>query len=115
MADGTEIDVDKAGEYRYIALSRDLLKRWGGVFDYGDLVYIRGMGKVENGVYEASPYDGIYQIRDTMNKRHKRWADILLTPGERSFCRAKVYMRKVTVLHEYTFADVFGSVKLSMK
>ena len=37
-ADGTIINPERASEYRYIALSRDLLRRWGGPFNYGDYV-----------------------------------------------------------------------------
>ena len=35
-ADGTIINPERASEYRYIALSRDLLRRWGGPFNYGE-------------------------------------------------------------------------------
>ena len=38
-ADGTEFDIEKASRYRYVALSRNLLRRWGGPFDYGDFVF----------------------------------------------------------------------------
>ena len=31
-ADGTKINIWKASDYRYVALSRDLLSRWGGPF-----------------------------------------------------------------------------------
>ena len=34
-ADGTRIRISKASEYKFVALSRNLLKRWGGQFDYG--------------------------------------------------------------------------------
>ena len=39
-ADGTKIKPWKATEYRYVALSRDLISRWGGPFDYGDYIVI---------------------------------------------------------------------------
>ena len=68
-ADGTRIKPWKATEYRYVALSRDLLSRWGGPFDYGDYVIIEGTGK----------YDGIYQVRDTMNRKWTNRVDILTT------------------------------------
>ena len=38
-ADGTKIRISKASNYKFVALSRNLLKRWGGPFDYGDFVY----------------------------------------------------------------------------
>ena len=74
-ADGTKINPKKASSYRYVALSRDLLSRWGGPFDYGDYVIIEGTGK----------YDGVYQVRDTMNPKWVKRVDILRTPGSRQF------------------------------
>jgi len=68
-ADGTRIKTWKATEYRYVALSRDLLSRWGGPFNYGDYVAIEGTGK----------WDGIYQVRDTMNPKWTNRVDILTT------------------------------------
>jgi len=45
-----------------IAVSRNLLKRWGGPFNYGDFVYIEGIGfKV---------------INDTMHERYKDHIDV---------------------------------------
>ena len=38
-ADGTRIRISKASEYKFVALSRNLLKRWGGPFNYGDFIY----------------------------------------------------------------------------
>ncbi len=57
-ADGTRIRISKASQYKFVALSRNLLKRWGGPFDYGDFILIKGAGKK----------DGVYQVRDTMKK-----------------------------------------------
>ena len=37
-ADGTRIRINKASQYKFVALSRNLLKRWGGPFDYGDFI-----------------------------------------------------------------------------
>ena len=47
---------------RGIAVSQDLLKKNGGPLDYGDLVYIEGVG-----------YKFVF---DCMNKRHKNRIDI---------------------------------------
>ena len=74
-ADGTIINPERASEYRYIALSRDLLRRWGGPFNYGDYVIIKG----------TTGYDGIYQVRDTMNPKFINRVDILLTEGSKQF------------------------------
>ena len=74
-ADGTIINPDRASEYRYIALSRDLLRRWGGPFNYGDYVMLKG----------TDGYDGIYQVRDTMAPKFINRVDILRTEGSKLF------------------------------
>ena len=67
LADGTRIRTQDASNYKFIAVSRNLLKRWGGWLDFGDFVLLRNtVGK-----------DGIYQVRDTMNKRFVNRIDIL--------------------------------------
>ena len=75
LADGTRIRVHKASEYRYIAVSRNLLKRWGGWLDYGDFILLKGTdGK-----------DGMYQVKDTMNARFVNRIDILESPGTKRY------------------------------
>ena len=66
-ADGTRIRISKASQYKFVALSRNLLKRWGGPFDYGDLVLIKG----------TKHKDGVYHVRDTMNPKWVNVVDIL--------------------------------------
>ena len=67
LADGTRIRTKEASNYKFIAVSRNLLKRWGGWLDYGDFILLKGTdGK-----------DGVYQVRDTMNKRYVNRIDIL--------------------------------------
>ena len=66
-ADGTRIRISKASEYKFVALSRNLLKRWGGPFDYGDFILIKG----------TDHKDGVYQVRDTMNPKWVNVVDIL--------------------------------------
>ena len=66
-ADGTKIRISKASEYKFVALSRNLLKRWGGPFDYGDFILLKGAGKK----------NGVYQVRDTMNPKWVNVVDIL--------------------------------------
>jgi len=68
-ADGTKFKTWKASSYRYVALSRDLLSRWGGPFNYGDYIVIEG----------TSDRDGVYQVRDTMNPKWTNRVDILTT------------------------------------
>ncbi len=62
---------DKASEHKWIAVSRNLLKRWNGIFSYGDKVLIKGAGHK----------DGVYTIVDTMNKRYVNRIDFLETKG----------------------------------
>ena len=66
-ADGTRIRVHKASRYKFVALSRNLLKRWGGPFNYGDFILLKG----------AEHKDGVYQVRDTMNPKFVNVVDIL--------------------------------------
>lgn len=70
-ADGTHIRIHKASKYKFVALSRNLLKRWGGAFDYGDFILIR----------DAGHKDGVYQVRDTMNPKWVNVVDILESKG----------------------------------
>lgn len=89
-ADGTKFDIDIAGDYKYVALSRDLLthfKHRGADIKFGDYIFIKGT--------PDGAQDGIYQVRDTMNKRHTQWIDILLTPGDKSFYYQNILMYKV--------------------
>ena len=68
-ADGTRIKISMASEYKFVALSRNLLKRWGGPFDYGDFILIKGT--------PSEIKDGIYQVKDTMNSKWVNMVDIL--------------------------------------
>ena len=80
-ADGTHFKTWKATEYRYVALSRDLLSRWGGPFEYGDYIIIEGTGK----------WDGVYQVRDTMNRKWTNRVDILTTNSRFKFKNITMY------------------------
>ena len=75
LADGTQIKIHQASEYKYIAVSRNLLKRWGGWLEFGDFIVLTG---TEN-------KDGVYQVRDTMNKRFVNRIDILESPGTKPY------------------------------
>ena len=88
LADGTKITIHKASEYRYVAVSRNLLKRWGGWLDYGDFIVLKGTdGK-----------DGVYQVKDTMNERFVNRIDILESPGVKQykFDNAKIVKANIT-------------------
>ena len=80
-ADGTRINPKKATQYRYVALSRDLLSRWGGPFEYGDYIVIEG----------TNGRDGIYQVRDTMNPRWTNRVDILTTNSKFKYDNIVMY------------------------
>ena len=80
-ADGTKFHTWKASSYRYVALSRDLLARWGGPFEYGDYIVIEGTGD----------RDGIYQVRDTMNPRRTNRVDILTTNSRFKYNNITMY------------------------
>jgi len=67
LADGTRIRTQQASKYKFIAVSRNLLKRWGGWLDFGDFVLLKG----------TDHKDGVYQVRDVMNKRFVNRIDIL--------------------------------------
>ena len=80
-ADGTHFKTWKASSYRYVALSRDLLSRWGGPFEYGDYIIIEG----------TQDRDGVYQVRDTMNPKWTNRVDILTTNDRFKFENITMY------------------------
>ncbi len=90
LADGTRIRVNKASEYRYIAVSRNLLTRYGGWLNYGDFIYLKG----------TSGKDGMYQVRDTMNPRFVNRIDILESPGtpQYKFTDAQIMKHSIEVV-----------------
>ena len=83
-ADGTRFSINKASQYRYVAVARNMLKRWGGFLDYGDYIWV-----------DAGSKSGIYQVRDTMNPRYINHIDILETPGTTPYKYNKAKMRLV--------------------
>ena len=85
LADGTKITIHKASEYNYVAVSRNLLKRWGGWLDYGDFIVLTGTdGK-----------NGVYQVKDTMNARFVNRIDILETPGVEPYKYDDASLRRI--------------------
>jgi 3D (Asp-Asp-Asp) domain-containing protein len=87
LADGTRIRVQKASEYKFIAVSRNLLRRFGGFLDYGDFVLLKGT---------KGHKDGVYQVRDTMNKRFVNRIDVLESPGKAPYKYANAEIYKLT-------------------
>jgi 3D (Asp-Asp-Asp) domain-containing protein len=68
-ASGFKIDVKNPKKHKIIAVSRDLKRKW----KFNQKVRIRKAGK----------YNGVYTIKDVMNKRHKKRIDILVGPKEK--------------------------------
>ena len=87
LADGTRIKTELASNYKFIAVSRNLLIRHGGWLDYGDFVLLKG----------TNLKDGVYQVRDTMNKRFVNRIDILESPGVKpyKFDEAKIIKTEI--------------------
>ena len=90
-ADGTTIKPWRATDYRYVALSRDLLSRWGGPFEYGDYIVIEG----------TDEWDGIYQVKDTMNPKWTNRVDILTTNSKFKYDNITMYK----YVDEYEIVD----------
>jgi hypothetical protein len=65
----------RSGAIRWMALSRELLKRWGGHIQYGDTIDL----------YSWDPtIDGTWVVQDTMNKRFRNRGDLLFDSKVRS-------------------------------
>jgi 3D (Asp-Asp-Asp) domain-containing protein len=92
LADGTRIKTDKASNYKFIAVSRNLLKRWGGWLDYGDFILLKG----------TNGKDGVYQVRDTMNKRWVNRIDILESPGTNPYKFETAKITRTNLVHSGT-------------
>jgi 3D (Asp-Asp-Asp) domain-containing protein len=63
-ASGFKINLKNPKKHRIIAVSRDLKKKW----KFGTRVRIKNAGK----------YNGIYTVKDVMNKRYKNRIDLLI-------------------------------------
>ena len=65
----------QCGGLRWMALSRDLLKRFGGTISYGDTVAVHSGDRA---------IDGLWIVNDTMNKRYQNRGDLLFDGAVRS-------------------------------
>ena len=65
----------RSGAIRWMALSRDLLKRWGGQIQYGDTINLYSR--------DAS-IDGAWIVHDTMHSRFRNRGDLLFDSSVRS-------------------------------
>ena len=90
-ADGSVIRINNASEYRYVAVSRNMLRRDGGFLTYGDYVWL-----------EAGKKSGVYQVRDTMATRWINRIDILETPGVKPYKYNEASIRRIEMASENT-------------
>lgn len=81
-----KINPKTASQEKWIAMSRDLISRWGGEFKYGDYVQITGAGHK----------DGIYRVVDTMNKRFTNRIDFLENSGTKHYKFNNVQLAKIS-------------------
>jgi 3D (Asp-Asp-Asp) domain-containing protein len=80
-ASGFKIDVSNPKKHRIIAVSRDLKKKW----PFGTKVRIKSAGK----------YNGVYTVKDVMNKRYKNRIDILIGEDDRQTTINNVKITKI--------------------
>ena len=85
-ADGSVIKINNASDYRYVAVSRNMLVSHGGFLTYGDYVYV-----------EAGKKSGVYQVRDTMASRWINRIDILETPGIKPYKYNEAFIRRISL------------------
>lgn len=68
-ASGFKIDPRNPGKHKIIAISRDLKRKW----KFNTKVRIINAGK----------YNGVYTVKDLMNKRHRKRIDILVSNSKK--------------------------------
>ncbi len=80
-ASGFKLDSVNPMKHRVIAISRDLKE----LFSFGDKVKLSNAGK----------FNGIWFIRDLMNKKYKNKIDILINPSDRQMSIEGVVISKI--------------------
>ena len=85
-ADGSVIRINNASEYRYVAVSRNMLIRNDGFLNFGDYIWL-----------DAGKKSGVYQVRDVMNKRFVNRVDILETPGTIPYKYNEASLRRINI------------------
>jgi 3D (Asp-Asp-Asp) domain-containing protein len=80
-ASGFKLDSLNPRKHRVIAISRDLK----AIFKFGSRVRITNAGQ----------FNGIYVVRDLMNKRFKRKIDILINPTDKHTKLTNVIINKI--------------------
>ena len=73
-ADGSKINKRNPRKHRWLAVSRDLHSKWGGQFNYGDSLWVTGI---------SDELDGVYIVRDIMNRRMRKQIDLLVGKNDR--------------------------------
>jgi len=80
-ASGFKINLKNPKKHRIIAVSRDLKKKW----KFGTRVRIKNAGK----------YNGIYTVKDVMNKRYKNRIDLLIGEDDKQTTIKNVKIVKI--------------------
>lgn len=80
-ASGFKINLKNPKKHRIIAVSRDLKKKW----KFGTRVRIKNAGK----------YNGIYIVKDVMNKRYKNRIDLLIGEDDKQTTIKNVKIVKI--------------------
>jgi 3D (Asp-Asp-Asp) domain-containing protein len=80
-ASGFKLDSLNPKKHRVIAISRDLKE----LFSFGDKVKLSNAGK----------FNGIWFIRDLMNKKYRNKIDILINPSDRQMSIERVVISKI--------------------
>ena len=65
----------RSGSIRWMALSRDLLNKWGGRIHFGDTINLSSGDPA---------IDGLWVVHDTMNRRFRNHGDLLFDAKVRS-------------------------------
>ena len=84
LANLFQINKKRASEYKYVAVSRNMLVRNGGFLRFGDYVWV-----------DAGKKSGVYQVKDTMNARFVNRIDILETPGVKPYKYEEASLRRI--------------------
>jgi 3D (Asp-Asp-Asp) domain-containing protein len=83
-ADGSKIDPYNVSDWNWIAVSQHMLTRNGGPLNYGDTVYVFG----------TEHKDGMYIIKDCMNKRKTNQIDFLESLGTPQYRYDNVFIAR---------------------
>lgn len=75
-ADGSRINKKNPKNQRWIAVSRDLHTKWGGELNFGDSLMVTGV---------SEDLDGVYIVKDIMNRRMKKKIDILVSRKDKIY------------------------------